>query len=120
MDAPRPEPYAGELPAVRAPGLRPDVAVFPASTYAAFLALVLAEVAVGAFLGNWLFNEVLGAAWVRTLADCLASNQADPQGTFACYAGIERTRGVWSIAGAAVVVGLGLIAMALAPRWIRR
>lgn len=120
MDARDPEPAAVELRATPSPSRRPDVAVFPASTSAAFLALVLAEVAVGAFLGNWLFNEILGGEWVRTLSRCLAATPANPQGTFACYAGIEQTRGVWSIAGGIVVVGLGLVAMAFAPGWIRR
>lgn len=127
MAAPNPEPQVGavgsrtgEPAAVQSPVARADVATFPGGTYSAFLALVLAEVAVGAFLGNWLFNEILGGEWVRTLSDCLNANVADPQGTFTCYAGIEQTRAVWSIGGAVVVVGLGLIVMALAPGSIRR
>lgn len=117
MDAPPRDAHAepGSVPLTR-----PDVGTFPPATTAAFIALVLAEVAVGLFLGNWLFNEVRGAEWVRTLQACLEQSRSTPQATFACYSGIERMRGIWAIAGAIVVVAVGLVLMALAPIWIRR
>lgn len=99
--------------------LRPDVAVFPAATYAAFVALVLAEVAVGASLGDWLFDEVRGAEWMRTLKECNEISDG-VLATGACFAWIEQTRAWWNLAGAAAVVVLGLVAMAIAPSLIRR
>ncbi|MCO1659839.1 M48 family metalloprotease [Pseudonocardia humida] len=120
------------MDAVAAPGrpppVRPDVLAFPAPTTGRFLVLLVALLAAGLFVGDWLHSEVAGVGWWETYQACAVSQQVPADGPVAtgtagvdvCRAGSEHTRASFVLGGAAAVGLGGVGVLHLAPVLIRR
>ncbi|WP_125611269.1 M56 family metallopeptidase [Specibacter cremeus] len=113
--------------------LRVHVLAYPAPTTGRFLIFVLALLTAGLFVGDWLHNQSLGAAWTRTVYECesaaAGSGAGLPPGealltrTAAaqrCEAPAEQGRALWSLGGAAGAAAAGIAVMYIAPQVIRR
>lgn len=96
---------------------RVNILALPAPTTGLYFLFIASLIAVGLFVGSWMHNAVLGREWVQSLSGCLAlSTDQQP----ACTAPLEVRRGLWSLAGAGVVLALALGVLFVVPPVIRR
>lgn len=110
---------------------RPNLLAFPTPTTTRYLALLVALITSGFFVGSWLHNQIAGAEYVRVTYACW---QAAPGGGVqdwigmlaadeqrrVCRAGVEQVRAGYLLAGAGAVALGGLGILLLAPRRIAR
>jgi hypothetical protein len=104
-----------DRPSVRGP-VRPDALAYPSTFGARYLLFLVALLAVGAFLGNYLHNQVRFTAWMQDTQRCWelaeeASADLPFERSFlahqevyaACNDTVERPRAIFSVAGVIVV-----------------
>jgi Zn-dependent protease with chaperone function len=113
--------------------LRPNVLAHPSPTTGRFLLLIATLLSVGLLAGTLIHNVVLARSWtaaVRTctgIADTAVPDASDPAGLIAhndivagCLAPDERTRALYSLGGAGLVLVLGIAVVVLVPPVLRR
>jgi Zn-dependent protease with chaperone function len=113
--------------------LRPNVLAHPSPTTGRFLLLIGTLLSIGLLAGNLIHNVVLAGPWTAALRTCAAAaDAAVPDRSDAvdivahndiltdCLAPSERTRALFSLGGAGVVLVLGLAVVALVPLVLRR
>jgi Zn-dependent protease with chaperone function len=104
-----------DRPSVRGP-VRPDALAYPSTFGARYLLFLVALLAVGAFLGNYLHNQVRFTAWMQDTQRCWAlAEEASADLPFeqaflthqevltACNEAAERPRAAFQLAGVVVV-----------------
>jgi Zn-dependent protease with chaperone function len=89
----------------------------PAPTTGLYFLFIASLLAVGLFVGSWMHNVVLGRDWIKGVSSCLAVDLAQQQ---ACTAPVEVRRGLWSVAGAGVMLVLATGALFVVPLVIQR
>ncbi|MFJ5958833.1 M48 family metalloprotease [Paenarthrobacter sp. NPDC092416] len=123
-----------ETPAARqGNGLsRVQVLAFPPPSTGHYVAFILALLTAGSFVGNWLHNEVVGAAWTQAVLQCEVNVPSEDAGAgdtaiFArlsavqlCQYPAELVRVVWSVAGAATVAMAALVLVFVRPLLVRK
>jgi len=131
------EQVAGDMAASALERIRLNVLAFGSPSTSRYIALITALLCTGLFVGDWVYNQVLGRHWIKVVVDCagqavqttlhrrvpLPPVQAEitQQALQArCRGAAEIGRAIFALGGVGVAAACGLVIIYLAPVLVRR